>query len=1311
MLQVKHSKHMIDQAYLCEKKKTYVLKYFKSFLSIKQFIKLDELEELLIWTNMSIAKPIEDWFVEAEPFDKCRDLLENNLILKYQRMKFKDEKFQEITKDFLKLVHPRAALVEKFVDVLFKKEEWTSKRAAKDFYRIMAKEVIECNGPNSIFKQNFIEGQGLLPETVRFREQFESSMKEKFSEKKLGTFAMGELNSAEYATHFQLKVDADFKEGNDPDVQWKSWENVADQSDLDEFGKRFRLYVELPKEDEFEKLLSANVTHFRVMSELLAKCAFKRMVCKEQVGNIVKLLHLRDSMHCGPYMKLKFEDLEKLNDVVDKYLSEWKAQKYLSIRQIDDGEGTLSRIISLVETLTAKKYLVQDIKNLNEVFEKVQCTASNKYTAEKCIECLIVTSVHSNIQEEKAKTQLKSINLPIILVGKNLHNCFKDEKTPDKLTNVVDEYLSEWKAQQYLSIKGMQDVECTLSRLISVVESLLAPISNRYLVQDNKNLSKNYSDLQQITNDELIVENGLKCLIITSIKNSREENEARNKLTLIRVPTIFIGHSPRNCFEDEFDTSKLSRTCKIKIEDTEVSLSDLQTSTAKNVLQEELFLKENFPIVLALYRKPMRIESNPLIRDENFISRNIKFCENDESKTIKDDKIPHDMSDELESYSDIDGYNISKIIKNNKFSNVIISDQAGMGKSTEMINIAMKLREHKDYKNHLIVYFECKAAMGYLKCDIVTTICKMMKVMEKAHEFLIKSLIRQRKVVLLLDGIDEIGTSWREDLKEMLKSILNLGLFKIIIATRPHCYKFMEKIFHNIIVCQLPPFSEEDQMEYLIRFWKIDSIEDDDEHYQIKKNIEGLIARFRSMLKDGSLIGIPMQTYIIAVIYQEAIRSSDFEPPQPYTIGLIYKKFVDLKFRELIKRQFKMTSHAEETAINALERSFIPNHIEIAAHVYNNASEKVLEVLCSQAQMYGIVRLIPSVGFVHHTYFEYFSTLYFLTYKTNASKEFFSFMKQNLCPSRLSIATKFLDHHIGGINPNEELQTLRIVKGEKDAENEEIVEFVEMTKDFEPPSTARLHPEKLREFNYYLGKLSPADRYTLIRNSLNQSVFNVLEVLYDSLPRDTKCSLKFCFGNRAQKNFVNLKTLGGNQTLQLLGILLKKNPNNFVRKYLIDFSDGDKDYFEMTCRKPFVQVLNWLVDDLIATIDDQEREALFSYINHRFDKYFQLVVQHNNTDFFEEAIKRTKALWPMDTVNKFLMDRDVMNLFLKNVELNPDTKSLLVEERIKMIAHLYDLFKWAGCGNVILSESCTAAIDVLKNEAIQSAFRKQFQNQ
>lgn len=853
----------------------------------------------------------------------------------------------------------------------------------------------------------------------------------------------------------------------------------------------------------------------------------------------------------------------------------------------------------------------------------------------------------------------------------------------DPLPEIIEKFLTDASSEKRLHIKSPQDVYCTISRLLPSVRNALAPKSDRYLVLSWEKFNMIFADNDVMLQNESLVANGLTCLIIAAVP--REEIRGIEKrLQHSKVKVILVGDQLDDCFVDEFDVSKLHAVCKNEISNRKIILPKLHStcgaqgnkddakSTAGMIYGNKLFEKENHQLTLELFRneQPIKFDATKLHRAKHFRKRNIKVGQQ----------------------------TLTTVEVFKAFKQIVISDQAGTGKSTELINIGFETQE--DYKDHLIIYLELVHGLALYdeRKDIGDNICKMMNIQEGIKQTIVRKIVELKKVILLLDGLDEVSNKFETKLKKMLETISKANLFKLVIATRPHCCAFFQKISSTCGKCELEPFSEKDQLEYLLSFWETDKFSNESDRLRIKRNAQELIAKIRSMLKNDSLIGIPLQTYMIAVIYEKSIVLEDFEQPKPYKIGYIYKQFVHLKLEEFIARNFKEASTAHDNFKTTLRNTTVPNHIALAQEIYTKASESALRERAEQLQTIGLVRLHPTIAFVHNTYYEYFLSLYFLTYVTNYNEHFISFMRQNLGATRGSLITKFMDFHIDRIDPSKALEIGHHVTNR-------------FSSDFLPPPTTRLHSDKLREFHHYLLKDCTKDQqYTLVRNSFNLSVFNVFEVLYDSLPEESKAALKFCFGKKSDPYYINLKQLGGNQMLQLLKILQKKHPKGFVQLYLTPFKDNEEDFLEVTCRKPFVQVLDWIVKELIPNLIDDDKDALCKYVGHRFDKYFQLIVQNNNAVLLERSIQHAKPLWPKSVINKFLLERNVLLTFLNAVELQCATKELDVQQRIQMVYHIHDIYQWASDEQLPASEDYRIALTSLRIDAIKRAFNDTFPN-
>ncbi|XP_055639964.1 uncharacterized protein LOC129777615 [Toxorhynchites rutilus septentrionalis] len=1181
-LQVKQAKtdKSIDNHGLWDgpKSRFYVFKYFRSFLEIKQKISLEQLQELIIWTHMDFASDARALCEEYDPdvgFDvlgsEDRDFL-------YDR--YRIVQYQDYAQLFLKMAHPLAVIAEKFVDVMFKKQLWDTKRAAKDYFRVMATEVINNEGNevenyegeevvNNIakFREEFIAGdECLLEGTLLFRELFERAMMKKFSEKNLGQFRMEDLNCEFYRNYFELIVDQKFKKGKGATWKIDGYEPV--QQDLEDFFNRFVFYVNVPKLQDMKKFLSKSFcVDYDELCTLVEKCTFGTMIGRDRINHLFTLLCLRNTMDHTVNSKLKFQS--------------------------------------------------GGIQKLKEQIEVVK---------------------------------------------------------------------------KYLYVKTVQDLEISVHRVLSLVEAELQPHGKRYLAFRQDNFIRNSDQIQTILNIAELAKNGLE-FIIVSFVSSDVANRIMMEFENTEVKIIFlgstpIGEMPFNClyFEDEFDVDLLSPSNKKVIKNTKIHLFGSLTK-ADDIFSDQLFKKENSELALALYRsqKNVYIGADDLELDPHFVTRDLKQNGN--------------------VIVDFEKCSIS--------SPIVISDQSGMGKSIELVNIAVTLR--KNNPDYLVAFMDCKAAVTHFEGDVIDMMFRILEADDALEQLIVKKMFFARKVVLLMDSFDEVSNMSSEALEQLIEAISRTNINKLFIATKPHCEDVIKNIFPHSLVCKLDPFSPSNQFDYLKSFWCIDSIEDEATRLRVEQNTKCIIDKFRNILRDNTLLGIPLQTNMIAVIYQNDIRSEDFELPQSYQIGSVVMRFVDSKL-DSISKHFSITNRAHELIMRTARTPIMNEHIKLAFLIHDQLVERQrqkhmkcevsrtqqqqdIQKLCDELQVYGLVRLKPSIGFIHQTYLNFFLALFYLTYSSE-ERTFRAFMDQHLCTSRVCLTSRFLDFHIDHIEATTALQSI-------DCENE----TSEERDQFIPHPTTRLHPDKMQQLHNYL-RFHCTEKvvYTLIRNSFNASVFNVFEVLYDSLPSSIKGKLKFRFGSQPViDHAINLKLLGEYQIVQLLAILQKKNPTDFVRKYLTDFAE-DEDFIAMACRKPFPKVFNWLIG-LSAEFSAEERAALEGYITRRLAGYVELIVRHNNSQILQQVIKWAKDTYCKASVGCFLEYNEVLRVFASSVGEEGITKKLLIDKRVDMVQIMFDLFTWTFESQFALDNHClelmrSIQIGEIKRKIDETFFKK-----
>jgi len=74
------------------------------------------------------------------------------------------------------------------------------------------------------------------------------------------------------------------------------------------------------------------------------------------------------------------------------------------------------------------------------------------------------------------------------------------------------------------------------------------------------------------------------------------------------------------------------------------------------------------------------------------------------------------------------------------------------------------------------------------------------------------------KVVVMVDGFDEISSSYKETVTDMLQVLKQTPLEQLWVTIRPHLRDELEDNLQQLSYT-LQPFSEVEQVEFLKKFW------------------------------------------------------------------------------------------------------------------------------------------------------------------------------------------------------------------------------------------------------------------------------------------------------------------------------------------------------------------------------------------------------------------------------------------------------------------------------------------------------------
>ena len=175
-----------------------------------------------------------------------------------------------------------------------------------------------------------------------------------------------------------------------------------------------------------------------------------------------------------------------------------------------------------------------------------------------------------------------------------------------------------------------------------------------------------------------------------------------------------------------------------------------------------------------------------------------------------------------------------------------------------------------------------------------------------------KKVFRKRlsRVILLLDGFDEICPTYKEKCCDWIKGLAQLSIRQIWLSTRSQLQLEMEKEF-SCIAYTIATFTDKDKDEFLLKYWKHKLFLEKTSYYEtIAKKLRMHVSSAISESEDiESFIGIPLIMSMVAYIYRTYIESYHGEANKVSFEGSksligIYRDFVQLKFQNWRKKYF-----------------------------------------------------------------------------------------------------------------------------------------------------------------------------------------------------------------------------------------------------------------------------------------------------------------------------------------------------------------------------------------------------------------------
>jgi len=351
------------------------------------------------------------------------------------------------------------------------------------------------------------------------------------------------------------------------------------------------------------------------------------------------------------------------------------------------------------------------------------------------------------------------------------------------------------------------------------------------------------------------------------------------------------------------------------------------------------------------------------------------------------------------TYTPMDLYKLLKQAQHHRV--MLISDIAGMGKSTVLTHLSKQIKQ--EFPNSWVIRVDLNQHTDELEILKKGTIDK-----EKATEFVSKKLLKlttefdlklfehcseQRqniRIVLMLDGFDEISPDYGKTVIDLLQTLKNMSVLEFWITTRPHLRQELEDSLQQLSYT-LSPFSRENQVEFLKKFWLANGEKGTDKN-KLEIYADKLIMKLATSIsdRDKEFTGIPLQCRMLAEAFDEKVRtfcqSSDSTPDLPVRLDLLelYGLFINRKYDIYIgdKSRIPLTNVNAKTIREPYIKEAEDFHQKLAIQMLFPGKKETLPITGNCTFSYEKVKEMSKIGivqvnyeakhyFIHRTFAEY----------------------------------------------------------------------------------------------------------------------------------------------------------------------------------------------------------------------------------------------------------------------------------------------------------------------------------------------------
>ncbi|XP_069670298.1 uncharacterized protein [Periplaneta americana] len=359
----------------------------------------------------------------------------------------------------------------------------------------------------------------------------------------------------------------------------------------------------------------------------------------------------------------------------------------------------------------------------------------------------------------------------------------------------------------------------------------------------------------------------------------------------------------------------------------------------------------------------------------------------------------------------------------------------GMGKSTEIVNLAQEfkrhdpacwvvtvvLNEHTDYLSNCgESAVELLLQAGKFTSDFTTSLFK--------HE-----LHHGGNVVILIDGFDEISPDYAEKVLQMLRQLIMECKFKQLWITFRSLMKDTLEEQFSCLSFALQPFTKQDQLDFLAKLWNEMSVCLHDLDIFIAKLLEVTGNSLNDKL--SQFTEIPLQTFMLAEVFRseasQFCQSGEMKFDRKLDLLDLYNRFVDRKWNIFVQEKGRLdvqvTNLVQRRSLQLQREEYEEDHMACAVHSLLK-TEDFNKLHFSKAVMRRVedfqdrfrngneksgivVQIVNSAAmFIHRTFLEFFATKWFTKY----FKDEREYIEEILFREEFVIVREFFDRILAG---------------------------------------------------------------------------------------------------------------------------------------------------------------------------------------------------------------------------------------------------------------------------------------------------------